>query len=292
MKKSLLLAAACFSAFLSFSQKLTPKLQFEQGQVLGVTMAVKTTIAQQAMGQAIDFHVDAGAEHSFTVTNSTADNTTLNHGVQRIQFAFDGMGFKQKFDSREEKDLNGQFGKPVQDLLGKKYDIVIDPSGTTMMAIPEKVQLAEADSRLAIITSMLKDVLDLVQPPQKGQACFFGILPAKELAKGDTWTQSIPSPNGKIDAAYILSSISDTAIIVDFVESSVTVTKAEMMGSETTTTMNNRSSGKIILDPATGLVREKTINTESNGNTETSFGTMPVTSKSTTVITVKPVAKN
>ena len=32
------------------------------------------------------------------------------------------------------------------------------------------------------------------------------------------------------------------------------------MGSETTTTMNNKSTGKIILDPVTGIIREKTIN--------------------------------
>ena len=78
-------------------------------------------------------------------------------------------------------------------------------------------------------------------------------------------------------------------LILLMAENSVTVTKAEMMGSETTTTMNNKSTGKIILDRVTGIMREKTINTESNGNTEASFGTLPVTSKTTTVITVKPV---
>ncbi|MEQ1678113.1 MAG: hypothetical protein ABL876_15505, partial [Chitinophagaceae bacterium] len=100
---------------------------------------------------------------------------------------------------------------------------------------------------------------------------------------------SYETSSGKADAAYAISDINDSTIVVDFAENSVSVTKAEMMGAETTTTMNNKSTGKIIIDRITGIIREKTINTESNGNTEASFGTLPVTSKTTTVITVKPV---
>jgi hypothetical protein len=292
MKNTILFVAAFLTADASFSQKITGKLKFEQGQKWAINMTVQTSIAQQAMGQAIDFKIDAVADHFYKVTNATDDNTTMNHGVQQVGFSFDGMGQKRKFDSKEEKDLNGPFGKPVKDLLSKKYDIIIDPSGKTMMAIPEFVKLDETDGRMAIISSMLKDVMDLVQPPQKNKPSFFGVLPEKEVGKGDTWTTTTQTPGGQIDAAYVLSSISDSAIVIDFVESSVSVTKAEMMGSETTTTMNNRSTGKIILDPITHIIREKTITTESNGNMESTMGTMPVTSKTTTIITVKPVAGN
>jgi hypothetical protein len=61
-----------------------------------------------------------------------------------------------------------------------------------------------------------------------------------------------------------------------------------MMGRETVTTMNSTSNGKIILDKATGIVKEKTINTESNGNTEAMGATVPVTAKTTIIIHVNP----
>ena len=278
-----------FISVISFSQKVTGKLKFEQGQTFEVTMQVKTTISQQAMGQAIDFNVDAAANHSYKVTNATEDNSTLNHQVQQVSFSFDGMGQKRKFDSKEEKDINGPFGKPVKEMLEKKYDIIIDPAGTVKMAMPEKIELSAMDSRMAIITSMLKDVLDLVQPPQKGKPSFFKVLPDGEGGKGDSWTTNYEAAGGKTEAAYSIADINDSTIVVDFAEKSVTITKAEMMGSETTTTMNNKSTGKIILDRVTGIIREKTFTTEANGNTEASFGTLPVTSKTTTVITVKPV---
>jgi hypothetical protein len=274
---------------LSFSQKITGKLKFEQGQKLEISMQVKTTISQQAMGQAIDFKVDASGVHSYLVTNATEDNTTLNHQVKQISFAFDGMGQKRNFDSNNEKDINGQFGKPIKEILEKKFDMIIDSNGKALMVLPEKIVLSESDSRMAIITGMMKDVIDLVQPPQKGKGSFFKVLPNQVLEKGSAWTDSYINENGKFDEAYSISDITDTTIIVDFIVNSLTVSKAEMMGNITTTSMNNKSSGKIILDRATGIIKEKTSNTESNGSTEAPFGTLPVNSKTSSIISVKPI---
>jgi hypothetical protein len=53
--------------------------------------------------------------------------------------------------------------------------------------------------------------------------------------------------------------------------------------------MNNAYTGKIIIDRASGMIREKTITTVSNGSTDAMGGTMPVTSKTTVTIKVKPM---
>src|SRR5882724_11006413 len=98
-------------------QKVTGKLKFVQGQVIEITLNVKTKIAQEAMGQAIDFNVDGLATHVYTVTNTTEDNSTLHHTMKRISYSFDGMGQKKTIDSDKPKDLEGQFGKPIKDML-------------------------------------------------------------------------------------------------------------------------------------------------------------------------------
>lgn len=281
-----LLFFSSYSALL-FSQKVSNKLKFEQGQELQITMQVKSTISQQAMGQAIDFTMNANGDHTYKVTNATEENNTLNHAIKRITFSFDGMGQKRNFDSNEEKDMNGPFGKPVKELLEKKYDIIIDTAGKTLMALPEKIELSAGDPRMALITNMMKEVFNIAQPPKKGEASLFKILPDSATGKGQPWTVSRTDENGKYDAAYSISDINDTTIVVDFATSSITVSKAEIMGNETTTTMNNKSTGKIILDRATGILIEKTEATDSNGNTETTFGTLPVTAKTTTTVSVK-----
>ena len=287
MKSFFFIPACLLFAIAGSAQKVSSQLKFEQGQVLATSLQLKTSIAQQAMGQAIDFTVDASGNHSYKVTNSTDDNSTLHHAVQRIAFSFDGMGQKRNFDSNNEKDLGGPLGKPVKEILEKKYDMVIDPAGNTMLALPPQIELSAADPRMAIISNMMKDVFNIVHPPPKGRKSFFKVLTDSATGPDEPWTESYSNESGKFDAAYKITHINDSTIVIDFASSSTTITKAEMMGNETTTTMNNKSTGKIILDRVTGIIMEKTETTESSGNTETSFGTLPVTSKTTTTITVK-----
>ena len=282
-----------FSISGAFSQHVSGKLRLEQGQILDITLVVKTSVIQQAGDQSIDFNVDATGNHSYKVTNTTEDNTTLHHQLQRIRFSFEGMGPKRSFDSDEEKDMKGPFGKPMKEMVEKTYDIIIDGNGKTLLALPEKIQFAEMDNQMAIISSLLKDVIDLVQPPQKGKNSFLKVLPDSAKSKGGTWLENYENENGKFNTAYILTDITDSTIIIDFAANSVTSNKAVMMGSETTTIMTNKSTGKIILDRMSGIIREKKMNTESNGITESAFGNLPVSSKTTTSIIVKSIqAKN
>ncbi len=262
-----------------FSQKTNSRLYFTQGQSIAVTTNISTTISQQAMGQAIDFNMDATALHYFTVTNSTEENFTLHHQVQQIFFTFDGMGQKRNFDSNNEQNLNGPMGKPVKDLLDKKYDMIIDTAGNTLLTMQEKTDTVRKDNRAAMIAGMLRDVAVIALPPEQGKASFFKVLPDTVLTTGSTWIESHKTTEGFRDAAYRIAEITDSVIVVSFASSGTSTTKAEMMGNETTTNLNSNSTGKIILDRSTGIMIEKTETIESSGTTETTFGSLPVSSK-------------
>jgi hypothetical protein len=288
LRKIFLPLLVIFTAPRLQSQTNIGKLTFEKGQRFEILLDIKSKIVQQAMGQTIDFTANANTHHSYKVTNATEDNTTLNHQIDTITFNFDGWGQKVKFNSANEKDMKSMFGKPMKDVLDKRFSIIIDPTGNTLMAIPEKIKLADMDSRMALFASLLKDVTDLVQPPAKGSASFFKILPASETATGSNWTESTESENNKAETTYTLAAITDSTIVIHFTGISTTTGKAEMMGQEMTTTMNNKHTGKIIADKVTGIIKEKTIKTESSGTTEGAFGSVPVTSNTTTIITVRP----
>lgn len=287
MKKIIFLPFVLLAYLDGLTQSVNVKLQLETGRELRLQLQVKTVVSQQAMGQAIDFTVDATADHAFKVTNTTPENSTLRHTIQRVRFQFDGMGQKRGFDSGQEKDLNGPFGEPMRELLTKKYDLLIDSTGNTLMAMPEKITLAEGDSRLALVTNMLRDVFDLVQPPAKGQASFFKVLPASPVRAGDGWTESYTTAGGQVNAAYSIDSITDSLIVINYSATANTVTSAEMMGAVTTTTMKHETGGKITVDRATGIIRKKELETKSTGTTEGPFGSVPVTSRSTTLVTVE-----
>jgi hypothetical protein len=272
--------------FTGFCQSSRVPLTFGQGQRIEVSLQVTSTIAQQAMGQAIDFGIDATGDHSFTVTNATEDNTTLHHDVNRLRFLFDGMGQKRIFDSNEEKDMNGMFGKMAKDVLDRSYDMVIDPRGQVLMVLPETIVLEETDSRMAIVRNMLSDVLNIVYPPKKNEPGFFHIFPADSIFTGLAWTRSQEDSTGKLQELFRVTGITDSTIVIDYSSESVSVTKAEMMGNFVVTTMNHKSAGTMEVDRSTGILRSKKIKTESHGSSEAPFGTIPVTSKTVTVVSV------
>jgi hypothetical protein len=286
MYRIFVLPVTLFLAISISGQTITPQLKFKQGQMLNVTLQMTTTISQEAMGQAIDFKVDGSAFQTYKVTNATNDNTTLHHDVKKIAFNFDGMGQKKSFDSDNEKDLNGQMGKPIKELLKKNFDIVVDEGGTVLMARPEKQDSVASDDRMKIITNLLKDVLDVVQPPKKGAGSLFRCLPTTPVKKGDKWQEKIADESGQYTTTYTLTDITDSTIVISFEGTSTTISKAEMMGNPTTTTMHNKTTGNILLDKSTYILKQKTYTTESNGTTEAMGGTLPVTSKRTTTITV------
>jgi hypothetical protein len=287
-KKSLFTLIALIPVTICLGQKTSGKLTFKQGQILSITTEVKSTVSQEAMGQAIDFTADGAAMHSYKVTNATDDNNTLHHEVKRIAFNFDGMGQKRSFDSENKKDMDGQFGAVVKDILSKSFDLIIDTAGKVLLAKPEKSELSKADERLAIVMNMLKDVTNVVYPPKKNEASFFKILPEKEPGLNESWTEAMEDSTGKFNTVYTLSAITDSTFIIDLKGNSVTTTKAEMMGQQIITNMNNAFTGKIILNRITGIIRKKTITTESNGTTEAMGGTLPVTSKTNVTIRVTP----
>ena len=290
MKKPVFIFFILFLSFINcFSQKVAGKPLFQTGQTIGITIELKTTVSQEAGGQAIDFTANGVASHSFKVTNATDNNSTLHHIVNRIKFNFEGIGPKQSFDSDNKKDLDGFFGKPVKDILGKSYDMIIDPSGKTLLTKPEKLEFNKWDDRIAIVFNMLRDITGVVYPPKKNEPSFFKVLPETETGLKESWTESGIDSSGLFKTTYTLSAITDSTIIVDLKGTSSFVTKSEMMGMQTSTTMNNTYTGNIIIDKATGIIREKTINTISSGSTEAMGGTLPVTSKTTTIIRVNPL---
>lgn len=268
-----------------YSQKVKPDVKFSEGQVVKVTLTLKTAIAQEAMGQAIEFNAGGNGEHQFTVMRKAGDSIFLHHSVKRISFHFDGMGQKRSYDSDQAADSAGEFNRPMKELLDKPYDIVVDSAGNILSLNTPKNDSLKMSTQMAILANMLKDILEVAQPPAKEQGSFFKVLP-RELAAGESWSDSLDLPSGKSSTTYTLTSISDSVIVIDFNGTSTTITKAEMMGTESVTKLNNKSIGKIILDGATGMIREKTTAIESNGSTEALGGTVPVTSKTTITITV------
>src|SRR5688572_7492688 len=126
-------------------QTISPKIRFDKGQVMNISLEVKASVAQQAAGQAIDFTADAIALHRYKVINQMQDQSTLQHKTKKIAFNFDGMGQKRSFDSDNKQDLEGPFGEPVKNMLNSNFDMIVDGNGTVVMVKSEKKEATNPD---------------------------------------------------------------------------------------------------------------------------------------------------
>ncbi|MEY4893174.1 MAG: hypothetical protein RIQ34_1786 [Bacteroidota bacterium] len=273
-------------SFFAQAQKVAGKIVFQPGQVLTVNMKSSTTNLVSAMGQELEMKTEVIADHQFKVTNTTDENHTLSHEINRVRFNSDGMGNTMSFDSQSEKDLNGQLGAPVKDLLSKKYNLVIDASGNTLMAMNEGASTGKAGAEAGMLAQFVSGLTELTQAPKQGEASFFKVLPATEVGVGDAWTNTIDRNGTKIEEAYSIAEINENIITLNYLSNSNSTTVQENMGMEVTITMKNKSEGKIKVDRKSGILKEKTITTTATGTVASGYGDFPINSSSTSVITI------
>ena len=273
-------------SFFAQAQKVAGKIVFQPGQVLTVNMKSSTTNLVSAMGQELEMKTEVIADHQFKVTNTTDENHTLSHEINRVRFNSDGMGNTMSFDSQSEKDLNGQMGAPVQDLLSKKYNLVIDASGNTLMGMNEGGSTEKASPAAGMLSQFLGGMTELTQAPKQGEASFFKVLPSTEVGVGDAWTNTVDRNGAKTEEAYSIAEINENFIILNYLSNSNSTTVQENMGMEVTISMKNKSEGKIKVDRKSGILKEKTITTTATGTVASGYGDFPINATSTSVITI------
>jgi hypothetical protein len=112
-------------------------------------------------------------------------------------------------------------------------------------------------------------------------------MPGHEVGIGDSWTDTTNTGSETSASSYTLSAITDSTFVVDFKTLAVSVIRSEVMGQQVATSLTNTIAGKIILDKATGIIREKTSITNSTGTAEAMGTSLPINGKTTIHILVK-----
>lgn len=271
---------------IGLGQQKAPQLLFTQGDTLVVTSNLQSTVAQQVMGNSIDFKSSSMFEKKYGVSNVTDDNTTLSHKLSRITFKADGMGRGFDFDSDRKKDLDGQLGKPLKEIMAKTYNVIIDGSGKTLMSIPEKFEKKNSDQTTDIIMNMIPGLQDVANPPAKGSNSFFKVLPDTVLTKGYSWTTSATTATEVSATVHTIQDITDSEIVVEFRTAAESIVTSQMMNMDATTKISTITTGKTYVDKATGIIKSQSSVAEGKGTVEAMNTVMPMTIKTTTELTV------
>ncbi len=282
---SVLIALVC--ANLLNAQKINSRIRMEQGAVYEVQTEVTNLLAQQVNGMSFDFNLDGSSVSQYAVTNTTDENISLRHSLQRIHFLFDGMGSKQSFDSDKPKDLEREFARPLRDMLAKSYDMIVDSLGKTLLVLSPSAAPSQGDDQYRLISSMMGELGAMATPPKKGEPTVFMAWPGGEMAVGESWTISSNAANDKYSTVYILREINDSIYRVEFSGTGTRRVENEMRGTSFVINLKTVTQGEMIVDRDTGIIREKTSTIESTGSSELMGSSTPVTGKTTMHVKVR-----
>lgn len=280
--KKIVLSALMLAGFAASAQKVTNKLSFQKGQTFEVTTNMNLN-TQSPMG---DIPVSMVMTDNYTVGETSADSTQLTKTPKRVTFSVNAMGQDMKADSDNPGDLQGQLGEPIKQIMKQKQAFTVDATGlVTSVKADAKKDKEDGGTMSMMMPGMGGASLLAVT----GQPSLFKILPAREVAKGDTWTDSVNTEGNKSKTVYTVKDITPNEILLDYTGEGNTKTKQSAMGMSNEVTAQTKNSGTITLDKATGLLKQKTLTANTEASVNSGGQDMNMTSKMTVVMTVKPL---
>lgn len=282
--KKVLLGLALLSGVSTFAQTAVNKLTFTKGQQLEVITNMNIS-AESMMGPTSGIITVAD---TYSVNEATGGAFTLVKIPKQVKMNFNFGSQEIKLDSDNPQDLSSPFAQPVKEIMSQKPEFTIDDAGKIIAVKKDNTKKKENTEGAGMMGMMLPGMDFASATPQPGSPSFFQILPNRTVGIGDTWTDSLKQEGIKKVTIYKVKDISDKEIVLDFSGEGTTVTSREAMGMNVNVNAANQSTGSIILDKATGIIKQKT--TTNTTETTMNLGGREMTStiKTTMVTNVRP----
>lgn len=280
MQKIFLLFFSAISIY-SSAQKTSGKITLAKGQKLEVVTNLNIT-GQSMMGPSSGTVTFAD---TYTVNDVAPNRFTLVKIPKQVKMNFSVGSQEIKLDSDNQKDLESAFGQPVKEIMAQKPEFSIDASGK-IVAVKESEKKKEESAGNNMMTMMLPGLDAASGVPKVGNPSVFHILSAEEVSVGETWKDSVNADGNNYQSVYKVKNITDKEIVVDFETEGTTIMSQETMGMKIDVNAASKITGTVLIDKATGIVKQKT----TINNTETTMNLagreMTTTNKITSVTNV------
>lgn len=280
MKKAFL-SVFMLAALAGSAQKVSNKLSFQKGQTLEVTTNMNIT-SQTPMGE---IPMNMVMTDQYAVGEASTDKTQLTKTPKRIKLGVNAMGQDMNADSDNPKDLEGRLGEPIKEMMKQKQEFTVDASGVvTSVKADEKKKKAEGGDMMSM---MMPGMNSGAVMAVAGQPSIFKVLPGHEIAKGDTWTDTLNAEGNKSKTVYTVKDITEKEILLDYTGEGTSKTTQSAMGMSADVSASTKNSGTIVLDRATGLLKQKTMTANTDSSMSMGGQDINSTTKMTVVMTVK-----
>ena len=277
MKKGLLIIGILLSV-VSFAQKspsVTKNIALSKGQQIIITT---TAIQNAEMSMGMSMKSSSTTVNKLIVLEAGDKEYKISSTLTKMLFSADMMGQQKDFDSDKKEDRDSEMGKSA--LLDEIKLAILNKS--TGIAVFEKQDTLSDDKENDPLAGMMGSLIKANDAATVSGAFF--IIPANKKA-GDKWIDSSSTGGMKTVNNYSIESIEKNILTVVLNATVSGITSMEAQGTGFNVTMNSTSSGKIVVDLNTSLVKKRTTSGNINSTIEMMGQSLPVTGTATTTTT-------
>lgn len=280
MKKTFALFLSVIS-FAAFSQTPTGKIVVKKGQHFIVESNSDGVSNLDMMGQSMKMNLGSTTKLNAEIKDSKDNNYTITQTLTNVKSTFSGMGQEKSFDSDKKEDMDGEAGALYKDKFNVPKDIVITNEGKNIAtADTSKSGNMQEANPMAAMMDMMGGGQD-----NAGTALFL-VIPAGKKA-GDTWQDSTSSEGVKMKRAYTLNSIANKEANVT-IKGLLDINKTmQVQGMDMNAVILSKINSVVLVDLVSNIQKENKSTTDVTGTIDIMGQSVPITSKVTTLTTVK-----
>ena len=279
---SLLFAAISLFTISSQAQTSSGKLTLSKGQKIQIENNIKSVINQEMMGQSMEITIDASLVHQVEVKDKKANSYLLTSTLTKLTTNGSAMGQEMKFDSDKKEDLESETGKAIKDQLNVGMDVELGDNAKLIAGIKKDTNSTKGSQLL----DMVNNVTGASADETNGADAAFDIIPKGKKA-GDSWSDSTITAEIKTYRNYTFKEATGNLATIVLNGKQITKKVVEQQGMEITVSMDGKLTGEGIVDMRTGILKQRTTVLDGTGSAEVMGQSIPVTTKVTTITTVK-----
>lgn len=285
MKKLTITLLGIFSIALVFAQNNQTATTNDRARILlatGQKIVIESNVTSEtSLGMGMEFSLSSTIENSLEVKNNSARQSTISNTLTKIKMNIDGMGQAINYDSEKTDGATPEITKTFEDKLNKPTDIIIDNATGKLIAGEKKEKKPGLDNEetdnpmqgmLAMFTENSDD--DVV-------AGAFELIPVGKSV-GNSWIDSTMTKDMKSIRIYTLKSVTDNEAVIQLDAVMTSKNKLDIQGMELEFDMATKSTGDIVTDINSGLVKKRTTQSEITGSFQLMGQDMPISGKTNT----------
>ena len=242
------------------------------------------TDIQASLAMGMELTSNSAAVNSLEVKNANADNYNISSTLTKMKMSMNMMGQSNAYNSDNKDGNSEEMAKIFDEKMNKQVTVLVD--NKTGAVIADKKKNTKEDNRddadpTAGLLKMFADNSD-----EGVIAGAFKIIP-KGKSVGDSWADTTTDKDIKIINTYTLKSITGNEAVIGSTIVATGKNKLNFQEMEFEVKSETKTTGEIVTDTSTGLVKKRTSAADITGSIQMMGQDMPISAKATTTSTYK-----